>query len=110
MSFGLRQPAAFPGFDRLAGRAVDQFDQLAPVALELLVADPGNVAERFRRSRTGGRDALDRGIVQHDSTIDGIAAARPQTLEQLRGIPGIGDKKLERYGRELIELVNGTAS
>jgi ATP-dependent DNA helicase RecQ len=44
-------------------------------------------------------------VVLHDSTIDGIAASRPATLAQLRGIAGIGDKKLERYGEELIALV-----
>jgi len=32
-------------------------------------------------------------------------AARPTTLNDLRGIPGIGDKKLEHYGDELIALV-----
>jgi ATP-dependent DNA helicase RecQ len=48
-------------------------------------------------------------VVLHDATIEGIAASRPSTPEALRDIPGIGDKKLERYGRELIELVNGTA-
>ena len=44
-------------------------------------------------------------VVLHDSTIDGIAAARPATLNELRNIPGIGDKKLEHYGDELIALV-----
>ena len=44
-------------------------------------------------------------VVLHDATIDGIAASRPKTLTQLRDIPGIGDKKLERYGAELIALV-----
>jgi ATP-dependent DNA helicase RecQ len=44
-------------------------------------------------------------VVLHDSTIDGIATARPMTLEQLRGVAGIGDKKLEHYGEELIALV-----
>jgi ATP-dependent DNA helicase RecQ len=44
-------------------------------------------------------------VVLHDSTIDGIAALRPATLAQLRDIPGIGDKKLEHYGDELIALV-----
>ena len=44
-------------------------------------------------------------VVLHDSTIDGIATSRPTTLTQLRGIPGIGDKKLEHYGDELIALV-----
>ena len=48
-------------------------------------------------------------VVLHDATIEGIAASRPRTPEALRDIPGIGDKKLERYGRELIELVNDTA-
>jgi ATP-dependent DNA helicase RecQ len=45
-------------------------------------------------------------VVLHDATIDGIASLRPRTQEQLRGIPGIGNKKLERYGRDLIALVN----
>jgi ATP-dependent DNA helicase RecQ len=44
-------------------------------------------------------------VVLHDSTIDGIAAVRPATLSELRGIAGIGDKKLEHYGDELIALV-----
>lgn len=44
-------------------------------------------------------------VVLHDSTIDGIAASCPATLAGLRGIPGIGDKKLEHYGDALIALV-----
>ena len=44
-------------------------------------------------------------VVLRDCAIDGIAAARPTTLNELRGIAGIGDKKLEHYGDELIALV-----
>ena len=47
-------------------------------------------------------------VVLHDATIEGIATARPTTLAQLRGIPGIGDKKLEHYGDELLALVKRT--
>src|SRR6266576_1564327 len=47
-------------------------------------------------------------VVLHDATIEGIASARPTTSAQLRGIPGIGDKKLEHYGDELVALVKGT--
>jgi ATP-dependent DNA helicase RecQ len=47
-------------------------------------------------------------VVLHDATIDGIAAVRPTTSAQLRGIPGIGDKKLEHYGDELLALVKAT--
>ena len=59
-------------------------------------------AWRSEIARTRGVPAY---VVLHDSTIDGIATARPRTLEQLRGIPGIGDKKLEHYGEELLALV-----
>jgi ATP-dependent DNA helicase RecQ len=59
-------------------------------------------AWRSQTARTRGVPAY---VVLHDSTIDGIATSRPTTLTQLRAIPGIGDKKLEHYGDELIALV-----
>ena len=37
--------------------------------------------------------------------IAGAGSGKTNTLAQLRGIPGIGDKKLEHYGDELIALV-----
>jgi ATP-dependent DNA helicase RecQ len=49
-------------------------------------------------------------VVLHDSTIDAIAACCPSTPGELRGIPGIGDKKLEHYGDELIALVRAAAT
>ncbi|WGS20546.1 MULTISPECIES: DNA helicase RecQ [unclassified Bradyrhizobium] len=47
-------------------------------------------------------------VVLHDSTIDGIAAMQPDTLSELRNIAGIGDKKLEHYGNDLIRLVKSS--
>ncbi|RED38746.1 ATP-dependent DNA helicase RecQ [Rhodopseudomonas thermotolerans] len=44
-------------------------------------------------------------VVLHDATLDGLAAAKPRTLDELRGIPGIGDKKLEHYGAELLAVI-----
>ena len=61
---------------------------------------------RTWRSEVARKRGVPAYVVLHDSTIEGIAASRPSTPEQLREIPGIGDKKLERYGRELIALVN----
>jgi ATP-dependent DNA helicase RecQ len=46
-------------------------------------------------------------VVLHDATIDGIASEHPTTLDQLREIPGIGDKKLEHYGADILAIVNG---
>ena len=63
---------------------------------------------RAWRSEVARKRGVPAYVVLHDSTIDGIATSRPTTLTQLRGIPGIGDKKLEHYGDELIALVNAT--
>jgi ATP-dependent DNA helicase RecQ len=47
-------------------------------------------------------------VVFHDATLEAIAAARPQTLDDLGGISGIGAKKLERYGAALLEITGAT--
>jgi len=67
-----------------------------------------HAALRAWRSEVARQRSVPAYVVLHDSTIDGIAAVRPATLTELRGIAGIGDKKLEHYGDELIRLVNGT--
>ena len=61
---------------------------------------------RTWRSEVARKHGVPAYVVLHDATIDGIASLRPRTQDQLRGIAGIGDKKLERYGQELIALVN----
>jgi ATP-dependent DNA helicase RecQ len=69
-------------------------------------ADSGlQAALRAWRSEIARKRGVPAYVVLHDSTIDGIAASRPTTLNELRNIPGIGDKKLEHYGDELIALV-----
>ncbi|MGB8399981.1 DNA helicase RecQ [Bradyrhizobium sp.] len=65
-------------------------------------------ALRAWRSEIARKRGVPAYVVLHDSTIDGIAASRPTTLADLRGIPGIGDKKLEHYGDELIALVRAS--
>ena len=41
-------------------------------------------------------------IVLHDSSLDEICGRRPKSLNQLLEIPGIGEKKAETYGREIL--------
>ena len=73
--------------------------------------DPAlHAALKAWRSEIARKRGVPAYVVLHDSTIDGIAATRPATLNELRGIAGIGDKKLEHYGEELIALVRATAS
>src|SRR6267154_2341323 len=65
---------------------------------------------RAWRSEIARKRGVPAYVVLHDSTIDGIAASRPTTLNELRNIPGIGDKKLEHYSDELIALVKAEES
>ena len=42
----------------------------------------------------------------HDATLAEIARNGPGSIEDLRGIPGMGARKLDRFGWELLEVVS----
>jgi ATP-dependent DNA helicase RecQ len=44
-------------------------------------------------------------VVFHDATLGEMARQRPRTIEVLGGIGGVGAKKLERYGEEILRLL-----
>ena len=44
-------------------------------------------------------------VVAHDQTLRDVEAARPRTLDGLRGVRGMGPKKVERYGEEILAVV-----
>jgi ATP-dependent DNA helicase RecQ len=44
-------------------------------------------------------------IVLHDTALDALCAAKPSTLQALRAVSGFGDKKVERYGQEILEAL-----
>jgi len=98
----LREEAA--GSRHRASRAKSRRGDIATVS-----TGPGHpdlvAALRAWRSEVARKHGVPAYVVLHDATIDGIAASRPTTSAQLRGIPGIGDKKLEHYGDELVALV-----
>jgi ATP-dependent DNA helicase RecQ len=98
-----------PGARVRASRAKSRRGDLAPASIA--AGDPSLLgALRAWRSQIARKRGVPAYVVLHDSTIDGIATSRPVTLTQLRGIPGIGDKKLEHYGDELIALVKTAAA
>jgi superfamily II DNA helicase RecQ len=39
-----------------------------------------------------------------DATLERIAAARPQTLEELETVKGVGPKKLQQYGQAVLDI------
>ncbi len=48
-------------------------------------------------------------VIFHDSTLRALAATQPRTLADLDGIAGIGQKKREAYGAEVLRVVKAFA-
>ncbi|WP_207717464.1 DNA helicase RecQ [Caenimonas soli] len=48
-------------------------------------------------------------VIFHDATLAAIAALAPQSLDDLQGISGLGAKKLEAYGEEVLRVVDGVS-
>jgi ATP-dependent DNA helicase RecQ len=70
----------------------------------------GEARALFERLRAWRVDAARRHgvpayVIFHDATLREVARARPLSLDALRGISGIGAKKLEAYGADIISLV-----
>ncbi len=69
------------------------------------------VFQRLRawRSEVAREHGVPAYVVFQDGTLAAIAQRKPVTLQELRGIAGVGDKKLERYGAQLLTLVSGAS-
>ena len=72
----------------------------------------GAAQELFERLRAWRVEAARRHgvpayVIFHDATLREIARLRPSSLDTLRGISGIGARKLEAYGEDIVGLVNG---
>jgi ATP-dependent DNA helicase RecQ len=44
-------------------------------------------------------------VIFHDATLADIARRRPKTLDELKGVSGVGQSKLTRYGTAVLRLV-----
>ena len=88
----------------------DTMGKTAAPAPKALVAeeDAGLLAALKARRRAlaeaGGVPAY---IVFNDRTLIAMAERRPATLDAMAGIPGVGAKKLETYGRAFLEVIAG---
>ncbi len=59
-------------------------------------------AWRAETAKTHGVPAY---VIFHDATLRQIAERVPRTLDELRGISGVGAKKLEAYGEKILHEV-----
>ena len=60
---------------------------------------------RWWRVETARKHNVPAYVIFHDATMREIAKAKPASLGDLRNISGVGEKKLETYGEELISLI-----
>jgi DNA helicase II / ATP-dependent DNA helicase PcrA len=46
-------------------------------------------------------------VVFTDATLQAIAETRPASLQELSGLPGIGARKLDLYGDDVLAAISG---
>ena len=64
-------------------------------------------ALREWRTEASKRATVPAYVVLNDNELVGIAAARPRTLAELARCKGMGPVRLERWGDELLAVLNG---
>jgi ATP-dependent DNA helicase UvrD/PcrA len=120
---GSRKPSRFlsalePARARLAGDRshAGQSSGVAPriLALEARSGDGSGpdahlleALQRWRRDRARA-DGVPAYVVAHDSMLFAIAEARPRSASALASVKGMGPTKLERYGEDILGIINGS--
>ena len=71
-----------------------------------LSASQQAIFERLRwwRVETAREHNVPAYVIFHDATLREIAKAQPASLDELRVVSGVGEKKLESYGAQIIAL------
>ena len=104
---------AAPRDRRLLGRRDSTKPSLAPLAPTVpkkpaLSSGASAVVHALKvwRLATASREGLPAFIVLSDETLEGIAAAAPASLIALSRCRGIGPAKLDRYGDEILSVID----
>lgn len=86
---------------RTERRGKPEFDR------EAMSAEAKALFEELRnlRLRLAQEQGVPPYVIFHDSTLLHMASERPQTLEAMRTIPGIGQRKLEQYGQAFLDVM-----
>ena len=73
----------------------------------VLEGEAGELFERLRawRSETAASASVPAYVVFTDATLQAIAESRPASLRELAALPGIGARKLELYGEDVLSTL-----
>ncbi len=82
----------------------------ARVPVKLAAALDGQAQNRYLalkawRAQVAKEHNLPAYVIFHDATLAAIAQNAPQSLDDLQGISGLGVKKLEAYGQQVLRLL-----
>ena len=99
----LRASVSTPA-DRKGKRNASGASKPAPIALDAQAQTRYEALKAWRADVAKSHN-LPAYVIFHDATLAAIAQAEPQDLEALQGIAGIGTKKLEAYGDEVLRVV-----
>ena len=101
----LRTPTETSGRSRGAkGRGARGAAKAAPIALDD-AAQARFDALKAWRGAVAREHNLPAYVVFHDATLAEMARARPQSLDELGAISGVGAKKLDAYGADILRVV-----
>ncbi len=109
----LRVPAEAPPRSRKSGRSAGGSSRSATAKPPPLPLDEAGLA-RFAALKTWRAEVakahnLPAYVVFHDATLAEMAREAPDSLDALAGISGVGGKKLEAYGSDLLRVLGTPA-
>jgi ATP-dependent DNA helicase RecQ len=102
VSVQLRESVSSPG-ERKAKRSAVTAAKV-PASLDV-DGQERYVALKAWRAEVARAHNLPAYVIFHDATLAAIAERAPQSLDDLQGITGIGAKKLEAYGQEVLRVM-----
>ena len=77
--------------------------------LDVSAADPALVgALRVLRGALAREQKVPAYVIFPDRTLVELAVRRPRSVEELRGVHGVGPARIERYGERLLAVLNDT--
>ncbi len=83
-------------------------DDETPVEIPTpLSPDEQRVYDKLRkwRGRQAGSEGLAAYMIAHNSTLKQIVQLPAQSIEDLRQVKGLGNKKIEKYGADIIRIM-----
>jgi ATP-dependent DNA helicase RecQ len=79
----------------------------AAVALPTSETSSDSLREKLRawRRDLAKQQSVPAYVILHDATLDALCRQRPRDLGELLEVPGIGERKAERFGAKILELI-----